>query len=355
MQKEKIKRIIFYRIGAIGDIIHTLPLIKLCSEMNPLSSIELIIGSEQVKELLDKYCNFITKIHVIKHNGIFDKPIRFFPKLDKTEKLLKESFENRTPDEFIYLHSNKLKAHFLNKRIVNAKKIFVYKRDHELLAVANYAITRYPDLREDLLENPYAVLKHKLLNTSDQEPSDQEPPYLCIVLGVGALRPHRAYPLLKWVQFIDQVIKNTDMNIKILGGPDEIKLNKEFEDILKKREEALKITYQGRIENLIAKTSLVDLAQVLKNSKKLYSADTGILHIAAALDVPIESIFTITSEKRFGAFHPQAKSIRSNSCKCQLSTTNIPKHCSNTKYGYADCVWDIELSSAQPSTMNVTI
>lgn len=343
MQEEKIKRIVIYRIGAIGDIIHTLPLIKLVAEFNPQSTIELIVGSQQVKELIDASCNFITNVYVIKHKGIFDKPLKLFPKLDENEKALKESFAERKPDEFIYLHSNVLKAEVLNRRIVNAKKLFVYKRDSSLSAVSNYVTARYPDLKEDLLENPYLVLKSQTLKpkTQNLEPRTK---FICIVLGVGALRPHRAYPLLKWVQFIDELLSKTDLNIKILGGPDEMDLSKEFEAILDQRTKLLKNTSYERVENLIGKTSLLDLAHILKASEKLYSADTGILHIGAALGIPIQSVFSITSEKRFGPFSPSAKVIRSSSCCCKKSSTNIPKHCSKPKYGYAGCIWGVTIN-----------
>lgn len=347
MQEEKIKRIVFYRIGAIGDIIHTLPLIKLTAEFNPQSTIELIVGSKQVKELLDASCNFITNVYVIKHKGIFDKPLKLFPKLDDDEQALKDSFEERPPNEFIYLHSNVLKAKVLNKRIVNAKKLFVYKRDPSLSAVSNYVTARYPDLKEDLLDNPYLVLKHKLLNpTLPATKQQSSSKYICIVLGVGSLRPHRAYPLLKWVQFIDDLLAKTNMSIKILGGPDEIELSKEFELMLSRRSASLKNTTYDRVENLIGKTSLLELAHILKDSEKLYSADTGILHIAAALGVSIKSIFSITSEKRFGPFSPEAQVLRSPVCKCKQSSTNIPKHCSNPKFGYAGCVWSVTINQA---------
>ena len=364
MEKQQIKRIVFYRIGAIGDIIHSLPLIKLTAELNPYSTIELIVGSAQVKELLEVSCNFITNIYLIKHKGIFDKPLKLFPKLDENEKFLKKSFAERSPDEFIYLHSNKLKANVLNKRIVKAKKLFVYKRDPELSAVSNYVVVRYPELREELIENPYAVLKYKTLvirneiasaaprNDKVQAPSDQvtkrpsDPSYICIVLVVGSLRPHRAFPLLKWAQFIDTVLSKTDLKIKILGGPDEIELSREFEIMMSRRSEILKIQgYENRVENLIGKTSLYELAQLIQASTKLYSADTGILHIAAALGVPIESVFSITSEKRFGPFHPEAEVRRSASCLCKQSFTNIPKHCTNTNSGYAGCVWSVTMNT----------
>ena len=309
------KRLVFYRIGAIGDIIHTLPLIALTRELNPEARIEYIVGSKQVQELLEKYAGFIDKIHSIKHKGVFDKPTKFFA--SKEEKDLIDSLQESPIDEFIYLHSNKLKASLLNSRFIKAKKLYVYKKDLSLSAHANYVTSRYPDLKEDLLENPFRVLKSHTLKAKKASTADQSyEKNISIVLGVGALRPLRAYPLLGWIKFIEYILANTDYQINILGGPDEAQLSQKFEAILEQRKAKLhygwfdKAPDFSRVNNLIGKTSLVELASVLKNTDRLFSADTGILHIAAALDVAITSIFSVTSEKRFGPFSKTAKTLR---------------------------------------------
>jgi ADP-heptose:LPS heptosyltransferase len=345
----QLKRIVFYRIGAIGDIIHTLPLLALTRELNPQARIEYIVGSKQVAELLEKYAGYIDKVHAIKHKGIFDKPFRFLPTND--EKDLVASFNESPVDEFYYLHGNQLKAKVLNSRVIKAKKLFVYKRDDSLSAVSNYVSCRYPDLKADLLENPYRVLKSNTLSlraNAKQSPCPDK--NISIVLGVGAMRPSRAYPLIKWIKFIEYLLVNTkDYKINILGGPDELELSTEFEETLARRKETLHYGWFNqapdfsRVNNLIGKTSLVELAEILKNTDRLFSADTGILHIAAAVDTPITSIFSITSEKRFGPFKKDAKVLRSSKCQCALSFSNLPKHCEYPCQKYAKCMFDIDL------------
>lgn len=307
--------------------------------MNPKAVVELLIGSKQVAELLKKSCHFIDRIRVIQHKNFFDKPSQIFPKLSKEEKELKGSFIERPADEFIFLHSSAIKAYLLNQRVFKAakNKVFIYKRDESLSAISNFVVTRYPDLKEDLLEDEHNVLDSKNLSIEGIDETN----YLCIVLGVGALRPHRAIPLAKWIHFIEYLLNTTDYKIKILGGPDEKDLSQEFEQILKRREELLKVPDYSRIENMIGKTSLVELAKILKSTERLFSCDTGILHIAAALGVPISSYFSITSEQRFGPFDKDAKVIRSEYCSCNQSSTNVPKHCKKPVNGYANCMWKV--------------
>jgi ADP-heptose:LPS heptosyltransferase len=344
------KKIVFYRIGAIGDIIHSLPLLELTRELNPQARIEYIVGSKQIADLLNNYAPYIDKVHSIEHGGVFDKPSKLFA--TKSEKELIEELGKSPVDEFIYLHGNKLKANLLNKRFVKAKNLYVYKRDESLSAHANYVITRYPDLYEDLKEDSFRVLKTNTLRAVSSSPiasCNDLSKSVSIVLGVGKLRPTRAYPLILWVKLIEKLLTETDYQINILGGPDELELSEEFEALIKQRKEALHYAWLKRIpdfskvNNLIGQTSLLELAKVLKNTDKLFSADTGILHIAAALDTSIVSVYSITSEKRFGPFAKNAEILRSKSCSCAQSYTNLPKHCQNIASGYAKCMFDINL------------
>lgn len=327
-------RVLFLRLGAIGDIIHCLPSLELYKRRNPEISIEFAIANKQVKELLEKSCSFIDKVWLITHQGPFNK--LFSTKLNFDEKALLESIKQEPLMEFIYLHSNQIKPWIINQFYLRAKKHRVYKPDRELSAVANYVLAFAPELRSELISKPYQILQHKTLNIQ----ADQKD-YICVVPGVGNLRPHRAYPLDKWFEFI----RNSSLPIKILGGPDEMELSKDIDEWIQSSDLA------SRVQNLIGKTSLFELAQILKSSQHLYSADTGILHIASALDIPITSIFTITSPNRFGPFNPGAKVLRSSSCTCLSSCTNTPKHCQQIKDSYASCSWDIDLISQKQITI----
>ena len=47
----------------------------------------------------------------------------------------------------------------------------------------------------------------------------------------------------------------------------------------------------GRIKNLTGKTTLVELASILKNSKLLISGDSGPVHLACAVGTPVIALF----------------------------------------------------------------
>jgi len=331
------RRIIFYRIGAIGDIIHTLPTIKFAKLSNPNAQIEIIVGSKQISDLLNSACDFIDKIWLISHEGPFNKI--FSKNFSEEERALAESLKTNPADEFIYLHSNKLKAFVLNFKFFHSKKLKIYSRDESLSAVANFATCYQSSLKTELIKNPYEVLDYRVLKIKHIY-SEQK--YICIVPGVGNLRPHRAYPLSKWMNLIDKLVTTTDYYIKVLGGPDEANIAKEIDRFIDSKNYSGSATQAKRVENFIGKTSLLQLAKILSQTDHVYSADTGTLHIASALGLNTSAVFSITSEKRFGPFSPKATIYRSDLCSCAKSFSNYKKNCTNLINGYSACMWNLE-------------
>ncbi|MEY3370540.1 MAG: hypothetical protein RLZZ361_1210 [Cyanobacteriota bacterium] len=331
-------RIIFFRIGAIGDIIHTLPTIKLAKINKPQARVEIVVGSKQIADLLNSACDFIDKVWLIRHEGPFNKI--FCKNFSEEEKALADSLKANSADEFIYLHSNQLKAFVLNFKFFHSKKLKIYSRDESLSAVANFATCYQVNLKSELIKKPFEVLDYKVLKIKHIY-SEQK--YICIVPGVGNLRPHRAYPLSKWMNLIDKLVANTDYYIKILGGPDEANIAKEFDRFIDSKNYSGSATQAKRVENFIGKTSLLQLAKILSQADHVYSADTGTLHIAGALGLNTSAVFSITSEKRFGPFSPKAIVYRSDLCSCAKSFSNRKKNCSNLINGYPACMWDLEL------------
>jgi ADP-heptose:LPS heptosyltransferase len=294
--------LIFYRTGAIGDIIHCLPALKFIKEKYPEASIELVTHCKPLKEVLKHYASYIDKVFIAS-------------KKDPAPTELLESLQEKPCDIFTYLHSNWLKAIYLNIKFFKAK-LNIYKKDLDLSSRENFLTAFDPSLKPLLLNERYdnnllnSLLDYDCLNA--QKIVNGGKPYIVIIPGVGKLRPQRALPLDRWEDFIKKLIRDTDLNIKILGGPDEADLSLKLNVSLK-----LRSPTNTRIENLIGKLDLLESTQVLESAMKVYACDTGLLHIASALGKDIETIYSVTSEFRTGPYSPRAKILRSKYCKCQ--------------------------------------
>jgi ADP-heptose:LPS heptosyltransferase len=294
-------RLIFYRTGAIGDIIHCLPALKFIKEKYPEASIELVTHCKPLKEVLKHYASYIDEVFIAS-------------KKDPAPTELLKSLQEKPCDIFTYLHSNWLKAIYLNIKFFKAK-LNIYKKDLDLSSRENFLTAFDPNLKPMLLNERYdnnllnSLLDYDCLNAHSSSGSK---PYIVIIPGVGKLRPQRAFPLERWEDFIRKLIENTNLDIKILGGPDEAELSLKLNVSLK-----LRSPTNTRIENLIGKLDLLESTQVLESAMKVYACDTGLLHIASALGKDIETIYSVTSEFRTGPYSPRAKIFRSKFCKCQ--------------------------------------
>ncbi len=338
-------RKLIYRKGAIGDIVHCLPALQLLRRREPDTRIDMIVGSSELASMLEAGAPYIDHVYVSS------------PKLKDTIGL-EASLREDPIDEFIYLHSNFWKAHYWQQTFIKARRITTYRKDTNLGARENFAWTLFPDLREQLLAKQYSkeifsILDYKCL---EAVPRLTPRPYLCLVPGVGGHRPTRAYPLDYWLELIAELLRKTDLDIYILGGPDEEHLAHELFIALTAESKSLRAEYERkdltspnpapeeRLVNMIGKTSLVELLSILAGSRLVLAGDTGLLHIASALGRPSVSVYTVTSELRTGPHSPLATVLRSHSCACNPSFCNKgneQKHCSQISKGYASCVWDI--------------
>lgn len=98
-----------------------------------------------------------------------------------------------------------------------------------------------------------------------------------------------------------------ELNIKviIIGGKDELEKGAELYNNL-----------GPHIINMTGKTTLVELAVLLRRCKMLISGDSGPVHLACAVDTPVIAIFRNDipgkTAKRWGPWQSQSKVIEKN-------------------------------------------
>ena len=91
--------------------------------------------------------------------------------------------------------------------------------------------------------------------------------------------PVKQWPMERFRDLALRIIKETDSEVLIVGGPEELQKSTMFNDLDK------------RIKNLTGKTTLVELALILKKSKLLISGDSGPVHLACAVGTPVIALF----------------------------------------------------------------
>jgi lipopolysaccharide heptosyltransferase II len=114
-----------------------------------------------------------------------------------------------------------------------------------------------------------------------------------VAVNLGASRPQKRWPSAAFVRVIETQIARGN-RVVLLGGAND-------DD----RETARAVTEQladQPILNLVAKTSVMELAAVVKASDVLITADTGAMHIASAVGTPMVAIFGSTDPAVSGPY-----------------------------------------------------
>jgi len=103
---------------------------------------------------------------------------------------------------------------------------------------------------------------------------------LCVAMNPGASCPSKRWSISNFVKVADAIIEKYGAKIVVIAGS----ADKEFGD---KVSSAIK----GVCVNLSGKTTVADVASVLRRVKLFISNDSGPVHIACAVGTPVVSIF----------------------------------------------------------------
>ena len=137
----------------------------------------------------------------------------------------------------------------------------------------------YPSLKIDSYH-----LKEQLLNLG----IDSEKPSIAICPG-AEFGPAKKWPSNYYADVCNEYLSNS-WNVLVFGSQnDQITGNRIQEGI----DEEL----SNNFFNLIGKTSLIDVVDLLSHCKKVVTNDSGLMHIAAAVNTPLVAIYGPSSPK----------------------------------------------------------
>lgn len=120
-----------------------------------------------------------------------------------------------------------------------------------------------------------------------------------VALNVGSSRPQKRWPPVNFASAILECLQS-GRNVVLLGSADrEDRLT--VETLLALLEGKVDLG-EGRFLNLVGKTSLDELSGIIEVCNAIVTGDTGAMHIAAALNVPIVALFGSTKSDFTGPY-----------------------------------------------------
>jgi len=289
-------KFLIVRFSSIGDIVLTSPVIR-CLKM-------------QVPEA---EVHFVTKSAfqpVVENNPYLSKI--FY--LDNNEKELLTALKKEKYDAVIDLHNNLRSAYFslslgipsYRFRKLNAEKWLLVNFKIDLLPVI-HIVDRYMETVRDFgVVNDGKGLDY-FAGAGDAPVLPEGFSNGYIALAIGALHATKAIPVPK----ITEIIRGAGRPVVLLGGKDDIA----------KGEEIVSQCTNYTVYNGAGNFSLNESALIVRNSDLMITGDTGLMHIAAAYEKKIISVWGNTVPE-FGMYpyvpdssHSFAAEVKGLSCR----------------------------------------
>jgi heptosyltransferase-2 len=269
----------------LGDAIMTTPAIENIIKAYPLAEI-IMLGSYVSTQAMGNFKN-VKKVIIDNSKNKKNRYISLYKIAKEVGKVdLAISFRRSFTSKFLMF-------------FINASKKFNYKR---LVKKEIHQVLRYNDFINRSLHLDNKAGNLKLYFT----PFKYEKPTLGINPGATYGSAKRWYPN----EFAKVAIKlSSKYDIVIFGGPGELDIANDIENILK--ENGVK-----NYENLAGKTSIPELIEKIAGLDIFITNDSGPMHIAAAFKVRTYSIFGPTRFKETNQWNNPNEHIITKNLEC---------------------------------------
>ncbi len=305
---DKVK-ILIIRFSSIGDIVLCTPVIR-CLKNQVDGDAEIhFLTKEQYRPILE-HNPYLDQIHCI----------------DKTTDEVIETLKDLNFDYVIDLHHN-LRSARVKSRLQGLSFSF-NKLNIQKWLLVNFKMDRMPDVhivdrymdttKALGIENDGQGLDYFLPPNLEavQLPSNFSSNYQAIVL---AATHNTKRPLEKHFQ---KLVEGIQKPMILIGGKAEEEMGERLAEL-----------HPEKVLNMAGKSSLAQSALLIKNSELVITPDTGMMHIAAAFDKPILSIWGNTVPE-FGMYPYYAKDSKNKLEIYEVKDLSC-RPCS--KIGYAKC------------------
>jgi lipopolysaccharide heptosyltransferase II len=334
-------KILILRLSSIGDILLSSPFIRQTRKTFPGANISFIVKKEFAD--LIRYNPHINTIYEFDSSSNYEnlKKLNRQIKTDKYDLIF--DLHNNLRTRQILSGLNASSIHRISKSKIKRAmlvyfKLNLYKRTKPIaeryLDVGKSSGISDDGLGLELFWDGATDKKINELNRSEKL-ADK---YLC--LAPGAAHFSKMWPLDYSIKLTESIIEKTDYTIVILGGPAEKSMLNCFPQ-------------NERIINFTGTLKLLESAALLAQSKGIITNDTGLMHMASAVNVPILALFGSTV-KELGFFPYRSKSsiLENNKVWCRPCSHIGRSHC---PLDHFKCMRDISVNQVFEKTMQKII
>lgn len=287
-------KILILQLARLGDIYMTWPAVRALRRMNPKAEIHLMTRTRF--QVATRGLEVINQSLVFATEDFLEPILQKDPDLDESQVRL-GNFINRLKKEkydWVINFSFSPLSSYLTHAIAGPNATVTgYTRhndgflnipdDMSAYFYAQVGVDRHNRIH---LADIFAAMINVELIAEDWGAPQMAPigltlPEKFITIHVGASEARKALPAFKWARVIRFILeKNVDRKIVLIGSPDE-----------KSIAEAITASVpQGSVIDLVGKTLVTDLFEIVKKSTLLVGCDSAPMHIASLTNTPCLNI-----------------------------------------------------------------
>ena len=325
---DKLRRVLLIRLIALGDILLMTPLLNLLRATCPQAEIDILVKAEYrdllrahpgitrlltfdsrqpllrtLRSLRDDRYDVALDLHCTPRSQLLLLGLRAHRKLTYDKRVLRRAL-------LVRLGWNTL------RRMTPVPELYAAPLRRMGLTGRLGAPTMHLD--PESTEAMQAHITRSLPDASHQ-------PLLAV--APGARWPTKRWPAERFAAVAQELAREKQASVVILGGPDEAQLARNLCDKL-----------DVPVVNGAGTLSLMQSAALLSRCRLLISNDSGLMHMATALQVPVVTIFGPTVQE-FGFYPFQARAeVVSEPLPCRPCSTKGSMRC---PLGHHACMQDI--------------
>ncbi len=294
------QKILIVKLSAIGDVVQTLPMAEALRKQFPEAQIDWLV-EEEASDLLQGH-PALNRV-LVSRRKCWLKQLRqkgqrrlVMQEIIKFLRSLRRSNYDWVIDNhglfksglMVFLSRGKRKIGFQHSAGIADEGNYLFTRErYKPLSIEQHAVERYLDLIQQLgVKVIEPVLKFPVSDELRQKVNDKLSGRGLSINSIVVIHPLARWPTKQWpkenfARLADGLIK-IGATIVFTGGPED-------------RGEIKKIcglmNYDAQDLNLAGETSLRELAALFSLATLVITTDTGPMHLAAAVQVPLIALF----------------------------------------------------------------
>lgn len=311
-------KILVIRLSAIGDIVLTTPMIRALSQQ--LNAKIDFLTKQQYVTLLAKN-PYINNIFSVEQNINVLQKFKYDYVVDLQNNLRSWKIRAKIKARSFVFNKESLKRYLLIYLGIDLLKNHVVDRYFSAVAKLNVVNDNHG---LDFYVSPSAILD---FNSSQN--------YITWCVG-GSHHPKKLS-----AKQIAQVVSKLQLPVVLLGGKNDLEI----------AEYIINNTDSNFVHNFCGKLSIQESAYLIKKSKLLLTNDTGMMHIASALKMPIISFWGCTKPSLgFTPYKADSSSVQIISKRSKIPCSKHGKHC---KFGQNGCIEEIDTKEIYDAVLSL--